>query len=479
MHSKYKIVIIISFLLIILSFTISTINYFVSLNNAQKQLRTQSLPLSLNNIYSDIQKHIIEPYLVSSMMANDTFVQDWLSHDEQNSQKIQKYLEVIKNKYNMFNAFLVSDKTKNYYTQNGFIETISEEKADNKWYFTFKNIQNKHEINLDFNASLSNSMMMFINYKIINNKYEFLGATGVALKISYINDMLKHFRVNHNFTVTFFNEKGEIVLAEKEILKQKSLNEIKELRAYKDLILSKETHLVEYKKDGVIHMLNSKYIPELELYLTVDANLKDFTEDVKSMFYFNIFISLAITIIISLIVYFVIKSYSGRLEYLSHYDSLTEISNRRDFEEKLKKQLLLLKRDKQQRELSVIFMDVDNFKDINDSKGHAMGDRVLKRVAQIFKNTLRETDLIARWGGEEFIISLLDSSLEDSVEVAEKLRYILESDLELKELLGSNITGSFGVTMYKQTDSMEQLISRADEAMYISKNNGKNQVHIQ
>ncbi len=154
MHSKYKIVVLISFLLVVLSLCISTLNYFVSLDNAEKQLKTQSLPLSLNNIYSDIQKQIIEPYLVSSMMANDTFVQDWLLHDEQNSQKIIRYLEVIKNKYNMFNTFLVSDKTKNYYTQNGFVETVKKENLQNAWYFNFKDIQNHHEINLDFNCRI-------------------------------------------------------------------------------------------------------------------------------------------------------------------------------------------------------------------------------------------------------------------------------------------------------------------------------------
>lgn len=478
MHSKYKIVIIISFLLVVLSLSISTINYFVSLNNAQQQLKTQSLPLSLNNIYSDIQKHIIEPYLVSSMMANDTFVQDWLLHDETNGDRITKYLEVIKNKYNMFNTFLVSDKTKNYYTQNGFVETIREDQIKDKWYFEFKNIQNKHEINLDYNTNLSNTLIMFINYKIFNANYEFLGATGVALKISYINDMLKHFRINHNFTVTFFNENGDIVLAEKDIMEYKTIDQISVLKPYKDLILSKETHLVEYEQNGVHHMLNSKYIPELDLYLTVDANLEDFTKDVKKIFYFNLITSLVITVIIAFIVFVIIKNYSKRLEYLSHNDTLTCISNRRDFEEKLKKQILLLKREESKKDLAIIFMDVDNFKNINDTLGHHIGDLVLKRVAELFKNTLRETDFVARWGGEEFIIALLDSSLEDSKTIAEKLRYILETDLELIDLVGYKITGSFGLTLYKEDDMIEQLISRSDEAMYHAKNNGKNQIVV-
>ncbi len=120
LKSKYRVVFLITTLLIILSLSISTINYVVSLNNAQSQLKDQALPLSLDNIYMDIQKSIIQPYLVSSLMANDTFVQDWLVNDEDNSQKIIRYLEAIKNKYDMFNTFLVSDKTKNYYNSKRF-----------------------------------------------------------------------------------------------------------------------------------------------------------------------------------------------------------------------------------------------------------------------------------------------------------------------------------------------------------------------
>ena len=127
MNNKYKIVVLISFLLIILSISITFINYFVSLSSTEKHLKTQSLPLSLDNIYTEIQKHLIEPYLVSSMMANDTFVQDWILKDELNNNKIKEYLEAIRNKYAMFATFLVSEKSGNYYTQDGLLEKIEKE----------------------------------------------------------------------------------------------------------------------------------------------------------------------------------------------------------------------------------------------------------------------------------------------------------------------------------------------------------------
>ncbi|WP_252981457.1 cache domain-containing protein [Aliarcobacter butzleri] len=307
LKSKYKVVVLITILLIFFSILLSVVNYIVSLNNAQNQLKEQALPLSLDNIYTDIQKNIIQPYLVSSMMANDTFVQEWLTNDEENNQRIERYLEAIKNKYDMFNTFLVSDKTKNYYTQSGFVEKVDENNPTDKWYFNFKNTQNKHEINLDFNEHLSNNLIMFINYKIFNKDYHFLGATGVAIKISYIDDLLKSFRSKHKFIVTFFNEDGKVILSERQINNKTNLDEYEGLKEYKDLILSKKANTIEYSNKGNSYILNTKYIPELDLYLTIQANLSDFTKDAHHVFYLNLVGSVLVTFIISIFIFLIIK----------------------------------------------------------------------------------------------------------------------------------------------------------------------------
>ncbi|MDN5115127.1 sensor domain-containing diguanylate cyclase [Aliarcobacter butzleri] len=476
LKSKYKVVVLITILLIFFSILLSVVNYIVSLNNAQNQLKEQALPLSLDNIYTDIQKNIIQPYLVSSMMANDTFVQEWLANDEENNQRIERYLEAIKNKYDMFNTFLVSDKTKNYYTQSGFVEKVDENNPTDKWYFNFKNTQNKHEINLDFNEHLSNNLIMFINYKIFDKEYHFLGATGVAIKISYIDDLLKSFRSKHKFIVTFFNEDGKVVLSERQINNKTNLDEYEGLKEYKDLILSKKANTIEYSNKGNSYILNTKYIPELDLYLTIQANLSDFTKDAHHIFYLNLIGSVLVTFIISIFIFLIIKNYSKKIEYLLAYDTLTNIPNRRDFEERFKNQVLLKRR--KEAEISVIFLDVDNFKRINDELGHQKGDLVLKRVANILSSGIRETDLLARWGGEEFIIALIDSSLENSKIVCENLRKAIEEDIELMGICSFNVTASFGLTMVKQLETKESVLIRVDEAMYKSKNNGKNKITV-
>ena len=474
LKTNYKIVTLIAALLIALSLSISSINYVISLKNAEEHLKNQSLPLSLHNIYTDIQKHIIEPYLVSSMMANDTFLKDWLINDEKNSQKVVKYLNTIKNKYQMLNTFLVSDMTKSYYTQNGFIEKIKQDNPANEWYFNFKASQTSHEINLDFNENLTNEMMMFINYKIYDINYQMIGVTGIALKVSYIDDMLKEFRLNHNFIVTFYNKSGEIILSEKSINPYENIEENKNINKFKDRIISKSSNLIEFEGDGGTNLIKTKYIPELDLYLSVEAEVNNLMKDVKKVFYFSLILSSIITIIITLIILFIIKKYHKRLTFLAEHDTLTSLTNRRVFEEKLNQFLLLLKRSHQP--LSLIFLDIDDFKKINDSFGHHIGDLVLKRISSILSTHIRQTDIISRWGGEEFIIALIDTGIEEAKVIAEKLRLSLEKDYTLKGLINASVTASVGISQASAEDTIESLLQRADEAMYTSKKDGKNMV---
>ncbi|MDX1796878.1 MAG: PDC sensor domain-containing protein, partial [Hydrogenovibrio sp.] len=179
--SNIKIVAIISFLLVFLSIAISLINFSVSLQSKQTELKTRSLPLSVDNIYTEIQRNIIQPNLISSLMSHDTFVRHWLLYEENDDSKIQSYLETIQKKYGMFLAFLVSEKTLRYYSQKGFVERLTKKDPNNLWYFRFRKTQQAHEINLDYNDQFGNNMIMFINHKIVDKHGKLLGATGIGM----------------------------------------------------------------------------------------------------------------------------------------------------------------------------------------------------------------------------------------------------------------------------------------------------------
>ena len=161
---------------------------------------------------------------------------------------------------------------------------------------------------------------------------------------------------------------------------------------------------------------------------------------------------------------------------LAAKDSLTGLFNRRYFDIHLKQ--MIEKANKESIKLYLLMCDIDNFKHVNDTYGHQAGDKVLTIVSRILKNTLRVTDLIARFGGEEFTILLTDIDISKAIETAERVRVKIEyMDFHIEDQIEPlKKTISIGVTEYKKEESIESFIERADKAMYEAKRTGKNKV---
>ena len=165
------------------------------------------------------------------------------------------------------------------------------------------------------------------------------------------------------------------------------------------------------------------------------------------------------------------------LQELAMHDQLTGIANRRFVEISLAARLEELKR--YGFGFSVLFIDVDHFKKVNDAHGHNTGDRVLKMISTTIANSLRSFDIVGRWGGEEFIVLLINTKAEDLFKLTDRLRRLVESSsLTLDTGESLNVTVSIGVTAAQKEDTVESLVERADKLMYESKRRGRNQVSV-
>lgn len=159
------------------------------------------------------------------------------------------------------------------------------------------------------------------------------------------------------------------------------------------------------------------------------------------------------------------------LEQMATTDPLTEVGNRRSLEEKLLITIESLKRYPSQTS-SIVVMDIDFFKRINDKYGHGCGDRVLKRFAQIVGKRIRKTDMLYRYGGEEFVVLLENTEIEKARELAEDLRHaIADSHWPAPDL---KVTLSAGAAEYNGAETAYEWIERADLAMYDAKEQGRN-----
>ena len=174
------------------------------------------------------------------------------------------------------------------------------------------------------------------------------------------------------------------------------------------------------------------------------------------------------------------NSYAKILQYAT-IDALTNLNNRRQFELRLGQEIATTKR--QNNPLCAMMIDIDFFKKVNDTYGHASGDAVLKGVASIIKSALRESDIPSRYGGEEFAVLLPYTHIQEAKIVGERLRMAVESSPipindEGSEVKSINVTISMGLAEFDNIESGEELFERADKALYQAKENGRNRVCI-
>ena len=163
------------------------------------------------------------------------------------------------------------------------------------------------------------------------------------------------------------------------------------------------------------------------------------------------------------------------LEEKASTDFLTKLYNRRKFDDIMEYEVNQVKRYKD-RDLCVLLLDIDGFKYINDTYGHDIGDKILQDIARILKISSRQSDVVCRWGGEEFAIALSETNLENALIVSEKIRITIEHHTFTNDL---RLTCSFGISQYHTNDTYSSLFKRADEALYKAKNTGKNKVVIE
>jgi diguanylate cyclase (GGDEF)-like protein len=157
------------------------------------------------------------------------------------------------------------------------------------------------------------------------------------------------------------------------------------------------------------------------------------------------------------------------LEKIATKDSLTDLYNRRKFHEAIELQLKKVSKG------ALIILDIDHFKRINDQYGHNVGDVVLKLLARKLLSNIRENDIVARWGGEEFLIFLSGSDIINATKIAERIRLaVSETDFTIKD----QVTISLGVAMIQNYDQINDAIKAADDALYKAKSTGRNKVEV-
>lgn len=174
-----------------------------------------------------------------------------------------------------------------------------------------------------------------------------------------------------------------------------------------------------------------------------------------------------------------LKKQNQKLEILASRDALTQLPNRRALMDQLTQESARIdRRTAAQSELCISMLDIDHFKRINDTWGHDAGDAVLMQVSQVLQKTMRQGDFVGRFGGEEFVILLPESTLSAAIQAAERIQACI-AELTFPELPdGTRITVSQGISVHQPGDKIEVTLKHADEALYQAKAQGRNRVVV-
>ncbi|MNF52860.1 Response regulator PleD [compost metagenome] len=455
----------------------SLVSYYAALDSIRDNIVNTELPLTSDNVYSEIQKDLVTPVLISSMMARDTFVRDWVMSGEQDVAQMTRYLREVQEHYGAVTSFFVSDKTHTYYQAKGVLKRVDPQEPRDSWYFRVRDMQEPYEINVDIDMANQDRLTVFINYQVFDYDKRFIGATGVGLTVDAVVKLIDDYQVRYDRSVYFVDTDGRIVLTGATggpmgARVGQSLSEVAGLEDLQAKLPQPQSGDFEYQEHGRGHFLNVRFIPELDWYLFVDKHETGALAGIRQSLYLNLLICLVVTAIVLSLVSIVLRRYQARIAALATTDQLTELLNRRGFDLLANQAIQEARRNPSP--LCALLLDLDNFKDLNDSHGHLAGDEVLRGFANKLRDNLRQSDIICRWGGEEFILLLKDTSPEQARLLAEKIRQQTAQNNFSYQGASLHITTSIGLAELHPDDSLSELLARTDRALYRAKQSGRN-----
>lgn len=254
---------------------ISVVNYQVSRRAVRHELMASALPLTRDTIFSEIQNELMRPIFLSSLMANDTFLKDWVLGGERDLDSITKYLGEIAEKYGFFTTFFVSARTSNYYHQAGIQKQVSPEDSHDVWFYNFVDSGIPFDLEVDTNEAQQNELAIFINFRVEGYDGGLLGVTGVGLQVTQMARTLRYYRDKYGRQVFLVSPDGVIqVHPDVRMTQAASIHDIEGLSSVAPAILDNRGEPSDYifERDGRTFLLTARYVPDLNWFLLVEQD---------------------------------------------------------------------------------------------------------------------------------------------------------------------------------------------------------------
>jgi diguanylate cyclase (GGDEF)-like protein len=454
----------------------AAISYLAARASIDRQIADTTLPLSAQTIDAELESQLFQKVAVARSMGANTFLQQWLSGGEKDPAKVIAYLSAIRREAGASTAFLASEKSGRYYHPDGVLKQLSPQDPGDAWYYRLRRNPVSFEINIDRDTADRDREIAFINQKVRDPAGHLLGVIGIGVEVNALSALLMYMEHRYNSEVLFSDRKGRIVLSSSgnAMSAPQSLADLPGLGPYVPRILASSSTAFHFGTAGHQSFVHSRRIPELNWWLLIRQRSGLNQGGILTTLVNNLLIALLVTLVVLWLANLTIGDYQRRLELLATTDRLTGHLNRTAFDALFESLTQISRR--RDESLTALLVDIDHFKAINDGHGHPVGDRAIRHVCGRMADRIRASDLLFRWGGEEFLVLLPDCDPIDGERLAWELcRGLRATPLRQGDRL-IPLTVSIGMTTWQAGESQQELIARADHALYLAKQRGRDRV---
>ncbi|WP_299076062.1 sensor domain-containing diguanylate cyclase [uncultured Paraglaciecola sp.] len=442
---------------------INVSNIVAQQSRAQQQSHSPALQL--------IVEQLMQPLHISQTLAKAKELKDLMQDPVHSEEQIFATLKRLNQEFSL-NFFIASEISRIQYDSQGDKIELTEEKVD--WYFRYKA---QPEIAMADIGQWQNPQF-YIDLKIYDDAGNFLGVFGVGKSLNAFTQVFNEYKKTYGYDFIFVDQDKNITLtSDPELLiKGVTFKNLTDLPWFQSLEPEQQQGslnnlLLQIK--GQEALIAELKIAPFDWTLYIITPLQSRQTEISQGFIISVVTLLVVIFGLFLLIYNLLYYFKKDIQKIKQIDILTELANRSNITLKFEE----LMYDKQS--VSLVLIDIDNFRPINETHGRKAGDIVLRQVAKMLQHDIRGRDILGRWGGEEFILLMPDTGPHEAVELCKTLCEKLAAMTITTGTTSIQVTASFGVSYTATPRTMSEVISAADDALFSAKRDGRNMVRKQ
>lgn len=460
--------ILILFAVVVIS--IVTLVHFSVSKIVAEQSRAQQR--SISPALSLIVDQLLKPLHISQTLVEAKELKDLMKSDDIDEAAVLAMLARLEEEFGM-GFFIASDVSRTQYNSNGTTLELKEETVD--WFFRYK-AGDKDAI---ADIGQWEDPQFYIDLKVFDDDGKFVGFFGTSKRLDSFVAIFEQYKTEHSYDFIFVDQDNNIALSsDPELIVDKTtFKTLESLDWYvgidKKNLPNQSLNNLLVSVGGQDALVAEVSIDPFGWTMYLLTPLQERQTEISRSFIISIVSLLVLIFALFVVIYHLLYYFKQDMQKNFQIDPLTKLPNRNKVE------LRYAELQDNKQAVGVVLIDIDNFKQVNDTHGHNAGDAVLRQISSTLQNELRDGDVIGRWGGEEFVLLLPDTTPEQSFEVAQKLRERLAAMTASMGSITIQITASFGVSHTETNRPLTEVLGYADDALYQAKRDGRNLVRMQ